>query len=355
MISKNFKLPLIMFFLFTLLTTSILKAGTGEGLIFFSDTDTDDGTFQALIYFYDLRERETFLQLTAPPNDEAGSSMTAHIQIYNVANNCSENNFNDVYTANDTHIYNMRDIRTNDGNPSGVVLPDNAYGLVVVSLYLPDLSRVDRSFGNMRIIDNNGYEYRTNAQQLSNFAFTSPGPPSNPELIYSFSFNSSSGITFSDIVGINILQLLGSPNEIRDWEAENIVNIYTPFDIDIYDTNEVPFSCRDIIFACTDQDNPRLQELLETAGTANVASFEYGINNAIPHSRGGELLCPGNNISDGIVNLTLELYPEEVLISNDMVSNLFVPYFYGYVGLNNGNDRGSFDSFWYTNRFARLN
>ena len=33
--------------------------------------------------------------------------------------------------------------------------------------------------------------------------------------------------------------------------------------------------------------------------SANVASFEYGINDAIPHSRGGELLCPGNNIAEG--------------------------------------------------------
>ena len=41
--------------------------------------------------------------------------------------------FFDVYTPNDTHVYNMREILTNDGNPSGVVLPENAYGFVAVT------------------------------------------------------------------------------------------------------------------------------------------------------------------------------------------------------------------------------
>jgi len=75
---------------------------------------------------------------------------------------------------------------------------------------------------------------------------------------------------------------------------------------------------------------------LEDLGLS-VARFEYGINEAIPHSKGGELLCPGNNISDGIVRLN----PEN---SNSDV-------FTGYVGLNSGNGRGSMDSFWSKNFF----
>ena len=90
-----------------------------------------------------------------------------------------------------------------------------------------------------------------------------------------------------------------------------------------------------MIFACTDQDNPLYEALLEESGDASVASFEYGINNAVPHSRGGELLCPGNVISNGFVTLDL---------LSDPFSN-----FVGYVGLNNGNGRGSMDSFWYSN------
>jgi len=109
-------------------------------------------------------------------------------------------------------------------------------------------------------------------------------------------------------------------------------------DIDILNENEVIFSCRNVIFACTDQDNPLLEELLETVGDASVASFEYGINNAIPHSRGGELLCPGNIISEGFVTIS----PFITRTNN----------FIGFIGLNSGNSRGSMDSWWYKNSDA---
>ena len=101
---------------------------------------------------------------------------------------------------------------------------------------------------------------------------------------------------------------------------------------------------RNIIFSCVDQDNPRLEELLEAAAdeghSANVASFEYGINEAIPHSKGGELLCPNNVIGEGFALLT-------VLFQFDNIDS--GPFFAGYVGLNNGNGRGSMDSFWAPN------
>ncbi len=77
-------------------------------------------------------------------------------------------------------------------------------------------------------------------------------------------------------------------------------------------------------------------ELIEESGEASVASFEYGINNAIPHSRGGELLCPGNTISDGFVTL-------------DFINAGKINNFVGFIGLNTGNGRGSMDSFWYKN------
>ena len=82
-----------------------------------------------LIAPFDLRDRESFFQVT----NLAASNQTVHIQIYNVANLCNENNFFDVYTPNDTHTYNLRDILTNDSNPSGVVLPDDAFGIIVAA------------------------------------------------------------------------------------------------------------------------------------------------------------------------------------------------------------------------------
>jgi len=49
--------------------------------------------------------------------DSGPLGQTLHIQIFNVGNLCSENNFFDFYTPNDTHVYNLRDITRNDGTP----------------------------------------------------------------------------------------------------------------------------------------------------------------------------------------------------------------------------------------------
>ena len=275
-----------------LLVTSFTFAGNA----FSGNTEilpeTDAAGFQQ-IGFFDLRERDTFLQLTH--TDTVPSSY--HIQIFDVSNNCNENDFFDNYTPSDTHVYNLADIQTNDGNPSGVVLPDDAYGIIYVT-YTVGSPGQRTLVGNIRILDNNGYEYRTNLnntnQDLEQEIFPNP---------ITFNFNSNNGVILSDIVGI-VSDRLSVFNE-DEVQAADIVNIWKSYDIDIIDNNEVPFSCRDVVFACTDQDNPLLEALLEDSGVS-VASFEYGINNAIPHSKGGELLCPGNTITEGIVSLNRE-------------------------------------------------
>ncbi len=296
-------------------------------------TDTDTASSR-LYSSFDLRNRETFLQITHTDFPITGLPIIIHVQIFDVSNNCNENNFFDNYTINDTHIYNMRDIQTNDGNPSGVVLPADSYGIVVIT----QVTGFNSLMGNVRILDDSGYEYRTNIQGRIGLRFTSsPQPP------YTFNYNSKSNVSLSDIIGITVQQSGSS-----EYEAANYTdNQYKLFDIDIVNNNEVIFSCRRVIFACIDADNPRQEELLEFAadsdgGGASIARFEYGINDAIPHSRGGEVLCPGNNI------------PEGAVILNNIVQNVTslgnTPLeFFGYVGLNNGNGRGSLDSFWIYN------
>ena len=287
----------------------------------FSLVETDSvGDSDTLIFFFDLRDRESFIQLTNIDPDAA----TVHIQIWDVSNNCNENDFFDTYTPADTHTYNMRNILTNDGNPSGVVLPEGAYGFVTTI--------VENGFralvGNFRVVDNAGYEYRTNA--VNGFAEYGGWAAFDPNL--TFNYNTSGNVTLSDVIGIPFDLM---HNAVEEIFVANLTDTYAPFDIDIYDLNEVPFSCRNVIFACTDQDNPLYEALLEESGDASVASFEYGINDAIPHSRGGELLCPNNVVSEGFVTLNL---------INDPFTN-----FIGYIGLNNGNGRGSMDSFSYSN------
>jgi len=298
--------------------------------ILYSDTDSAESEGR-VNSFFDLRDRETFVQVTNLEPEE----LILHIQIWNVDDNCNENDFFDIYTINDTHVYNMRDIQTNDGNPSGVELPDDAYGIVIATVVRGRgeqlLSR--DIIGNFRIIDDSGYEYRTNSQGRSTTRATDFDLPP-----YTFNFNKEGGVTLSDIVGITVRQNDG----VTGFDASNFTaNQYKLFDVDIVNNNEVIFSCRNVIFACIDEDNPRQEELLEFVGNASVARFEYGINEAIPHSKGGELLCPGNVISEGTVLL------------NNILQNRADGRgleFFGYVGLNNGDGRGSMDSFWLFNR-----
>lgn len=286
--------------------------------------ESDTASIQNISYF-DLRERDSFVQIT----NISGGSINVHFQIFDTSNDCNENNFYDTLTGNDTHVYNMKDITTNNGNPSGVVLPEGAYGFVVVTVVegVGGLSVPTEEgqfiIGNFRIIDNKGYEYRTNAPGFSEIEASQEGD-------LTFNYNSSNGISFSDIIGI-IIENPGSG--FSEVIAADVIDANLAFDIDIYNLDEVPFSCRNIIFACINQESPRYQGLLEQVGEASVAGLEYGINEVIPGSKNAPLLCPGNNIPEGIVKL-------------DLIGELDDEFFVGFVGVNNGNGRGSMDSFW---------
>jgi len=310
MILRGFLTTLLLLTLF-IFTTTFLQAGSSIEV-----SETDGGDFQ-LIAFFDLRNRETIIQVTN--TDSAHDSTTVHVQIFTVNDLCNENDFFDDYTINDTHVYDLRNIITNDGDPSGVVLPDNAYGIVVVTCQIKDINALTSMIGNVRILDANGYEYRTNMQGVG----INQDNLSTPFQIYTFNFNTKSGVTLSDVVGIAL-------DDLGSEEVSASADIYTAFDVDILNENEDIFSCRNVLFACIDQDSPRLEEILQDSGEANVASFEYGINNVIPHSKGGELLCPGNTISEGVARLDL---------LSGSADEAFI-----YIGLNNGNGRGSFDS-----------
>lgn len=298
-------------------------------------------TFDSILFgFFDLRDRESFIQLT---NTDGVNSRTMHIQIFNVGDNCNENDFFDLYTPNDTHTYNLRDIATNDGNDSGVVLPDDAYGIFVAVVVRGDEPSIERLniIGNLRIEDITGYEYRTNLLGVQYLAF----PPDSvgslrTDAPATFNFNTEGGVNLSDIVYITYSQNF----QLSEVEISNVLDNWVLVDIDIFDLNENPFSCRNVIFSCVDQDNPLLESLLEDAGNASVASLEYGINDAIRHSRGSELLCPGNNISEGFVKL------KELRF--DASPSGEAPELLGFVGLNNGNGRGSMDAMISRNAFT---
>lgn len=317
---------LILLLAFTFSVSSKNESFAGH----YDQVETDNAQF-SLYSFIDLRDRETFVQVT----NTDSTQRVLHVQIFNVDNDCNENNFFDTYTPNDTHVYNMRDIQTNDGNPSGILLPENAYGFVVISIVDSELvidTSEDFLIGNFRILDNSGYEYRGNSAGP-----TGTDQPSNE--LWFFNFNSDAGVILSDVVFVIVDAANSFSTSSPAVEAANLVDANWAFDVDIFNLDEVPFSCRNVIYACVDQDNPRLEELLEDNGDASVASFEYGINEVIPHSRGGELLCPGNTISDGWVLL------------NTQNGNLTDDgdYAASFVGLNNGNGRGTIDTMFQEN------
>ena len=220
------------------LFTQSSYAGTGGDV---EIPETDSYEFQ-MFSFFDLRDRETYVQVTNIGNNNG----IVHVQIFDVSNNCNENDFFDKYTPADTHVYNMRDIQTNDGDPSGVVLPEGAYGFVsVINVDSVSLDFSDESefVGNFRVVDNNGYEYRTNS--------ASPGIPvrSFGETL-KFNFNSQGEVTLSDVVGIVY--------DLVDGEivAADLTDNFVTVDVNILNEDEDIFSCRNVIFACTDQDNP---------------------------------------------------------------------------------------------------
>jgi len=340
MIKKILLLPIVLFLLIVSYSPSVL-AGMEDDMNYMETDIPGD----MLVFFFDLRDRETYIQLTnsnfdvnmGDDDDDVGKDNSLHIFIFDVSRDCVENNFFDVYTPNDTHVYNMRDIQTNDGNPSGVVLPDDAYGFVFAQAVNLDGTRnesADIFIGNLRIIANNGYEYRTNGVVEPDH-----GLPDTFDKLGYFNFNTLGGVTLSDIVSA-----VFDDRPDGTIEMAEITENFTILDVDILDANENIFSCRNVIYACVNQDSIRLEELLEFVaenadGAASVASSEYGINNAIPHSKGGELLCPGNTVSEGVVKL-------EVLNTtsvNTLDDNVI------WVGLNNGNSRGSLDVIWVDN------
>lgn len=282
--------------LLTLVFIPFNNSHSGGLILPLSETDTN--VYQ-LYSFFDLRNRESFIQVTNPEG-----ARTVHVQVFDVSNLCAENNFFDDYTPNDTHVYNMRDIETNDGDPSGVDLAAGAYGFVVVTAVLGEGQPADTDgeiIGNFRVLDDSGYEYRTNSQngtlldELSGNQLT-------------FNYSSAGGINESDVIGITV-------NNIDSGEVTASISGVT-FDTNLYNNNEVPFSCSNTTFSCTEN------------------TFEYGINDALPSSREGVVTCGSNIIDEGFVVL-------DRITSND--TELFA----GYVGLNTGgSSRGSMDSMW---------
>lgn len=251
-----------------------------------------------LYYYYDLRDRESFIQVTNNDN----TSIDVHVQIFQSNFSCNENDFFDVYTQDDTHIYNMSDIQSNDGNPTGVVLPGNSYGFVVVTVYdrTTNLSENNPVLsGNFRIVDDSGYEYRSVA---ASYPVIDTTTMTNK---FSFNFSPVGTTTSADVIGIAVQNAgAGLPNVSFSTD--------TTFSLITFDQNEFAESCPDETFSCA----------------SNI-----GLNNSITNSKGAiETLCQSTPYTEGLMRMSL-------------TGTTTADFFVGFIGLNNGTNRGGMELF----------
>lgn len=308
MLKKGFGIKYLLAALAFLLIIPVfapIKAWGGAPLT--TITDTDSGHGSQLYFFWDLRGRESFFQLTNTSNKD----ITVHVQVFNSATGCSEFDFFDTYTGNDTHLYNVRKLDSNDGNLTGPPSFNNGFGFIVVSVGSVVSVGADSDTGltgNFRIIDSSGYEYRTNAADFE--GFNDVGVTARDTLatnVYTFNFNDINGISLSDVVGIVVDNSSVDTNTITESSAPTAT--FSPI---LVNEKEAVFSCPPVKFSC---------------------ATDLGINQAIVNSKGAASICPDTNTT-GAVMLTL---------TSGFSSGRFIV---GFIGLNDGAGHGTMDTWW---------
>ncbi|NIP29071.1 MAG: hypothetical protein GTO02_00625 [Candidatus Dadabacteria bacterium] len=275
--------------------------------------DFTSNTNHQLSAYYDLRDRQSHIQVT---NIDV-NNITIHVQIFQHDRNCDELNFFDELTPNDTVVYDMDNIIKNDGNPAPINLQDDSYGYVVVTTTLNAPTSIPPALiGNFRIIDDAGYEYRTN---MISPAF---GDRVQDDRLFA-NFNTVDSANQADVIGY-------AYHGESSTSVRNIDNGFS-FDIFVFDLAEEPLSCDRRNFAC-----------------GNI--MNYGINEDYPASRGSDLLCPGGGLANpqgGFVQLINGANLDGTPPESDATEN---DVFVGLIGINNNDGTGSIDV-WYGELF----
>jgi len=302
------------------------KAWAGGGNPFVTHLyGTDDDSFMIFNY-WDRRDRETFIQVT---NEDDNEGHWVHVQIFNVPDRCAEFNFFDFYTPLDSHIYDMANLKAN--NEADLFPPafDNGYGMVVVTIVTAPGGNIlfnNDLIGNFRMIDDAGYEYRTNSPGLSREVNVKR---------YVFNFNDFAGANMSDVVGIacdfSTSGAGGSGGGVRcaDPDSQNAI-----FEIEQFDENENEFSCQNTAFACFESDE--IDDDFQASEDVLFGGFNLGLNDLYVNSRGEPSICNGFNPS-GFIRASFRTGE-----GGETDADIFV----GFTGLNNGNGTGSMDSWW---------
>jgi len=309
--------------LFLFAIPKLVMAGIDLG-DFGINTDVADSE---LVGYWDLRDRESFFQLT----NIGGASISVHVTLFDysspgVTDRCVEFNFFDTYSGNDTHIYNIRNLTRNNGVALAAPILTDGHGQIVITTGGPSAScgTSDVIIGQSRIIDLLGnYEYRTNALGISTTSDNDDGA-----VYFAFNFNEINGIgtTSADII----------PLKMR---IENISGACTvsplihPLRRAVIDLGENIVSCPTTFVGCkkTGQVEGGVGQFPDGVLT------NLGINQRIPNSREGNILCQGTNASGWVVLRSVEAFG----LDSDGCDRSFCG---GFVGLNNNDGTGSMDA-----------
>jgi hypothetical protein len=332
--------------------------GTGQSLI----DQTDMGAYR-LVYFADKRDRETLIQVT----NTTTKALNIHVQLFDInngVNECGECDFPDMLTGQDTHVYDVTNMIKNTGGEPQCGLPDGHHGFVVISFdSFKDGSGVcggngvgadDKCFvvggpmiGMFRVIDDSGYEYRTNAAGKDmNSLFRRYG---DDEALYA----GQGGRNFNELInfeladGNNLSDLVG----ITFWEDGHASVDASPLvgarfggrdRITIYDEHEGPASCSATTFSCA-------------RGDVEGWGLDKGIDRSLPSSHGLiNNICDTNRLpvnSSGWIHMPFDGFAcrppfgdaDDFRCNKNIKRNAF---FVGFIGLNNGDGTGSMDSWW---------
>lgn len=268
--------------------------------------------------YWDLRDRETYFQVT----NVSGAPITVHIQTFNASDQdpefksrCTEFNFFDNFTGNDTHIYNLRNLTKNDGGELFPPILDDGHGYIVATVGAPGAGCASPGnevlLANFRIIDTVGdYEYRSLVIGDWGFSDVEKGA-------FGFNFNEVDDTTFSDVV-VMVMQIndkgdcAGDPKAIK-WQR-GLVGL-----------NEDRISC---------DDRPPLGCNTSGVDDTTVPLINLGINQRLVNSRGGSLLCSGTAPNGWMI--MADENGDKCEDDNKLCG--------GWIGLNNGDKTGSMET-----------
>jgi len=317
-----------LFVLAVLLVMPILpmQAMAGGGALI----DITDVGAERLVNYWDTRTRDTFIQVT----NTSESTINIHVQIFDVASpfeECEPCDFPDVLTPHDTHVYDIEDIVRNiDGTPR-CPIGEGTYGSMVISL-VPSASSPDYPLiGMFRIIDELGYEYRTNAagKEVDTMGSRDNGESGIHELV---NFSEANGHNLSDLVGITYIETSPS-NVVSKGVTAHFGGLGDLVEeIMIYDENEGPTSCGQTEFTCA------------------VGQMDKAIDNSLPNSKGeNNRICNANTLdfnTAGWVDMPFNFFSCTAQAGGVLGVCFNPPFFVGFLGLNNGDGTGSMDSWW---------